>query len=124
MRFDQLHRREFITLLGSACGAETHEGTRQAQGVCRLRARNVNAALRISAARAIFRTYDPVLRAHCAVDLSDRGHGLLRGIDLLGKSGGLRLSIGYSLHVCFDRINHRFQEIGRLRHVGQGYASE
>jgi hypothetical protein len=47
-----------------------------------------------------------VLRAHCAMNLLDRVHGLLRDINFLSEFGDLRLNARDSLHVSFNRINH------------------
>ena len=58
------------------------------------------------------------------MDLADRDHGLLRGIDLLGDFHDLRLHHRDALGVAVDRLDHGLQDPGRLRHVGQRHVAE
>jgi hypothetical protein len=55
------------------------------------------------------------------MNLPERGHSLLRGIDLLGEFHDFRLYDRDALNVSLDRIDHRFQYPRRLSHVGQSY---
>ena len=62
-----------------------------------------------------------VLQTHCSMNLADRGHSLLRGLDLLGEFHDFRLYDRDALNVSLDGTDHRFQYLRCLSHVGQSY---